>query len=70
MAEFTIKHQAKNGDTAFFPAAWVRSANGKVEFDPGRGDDVWASFDSGTVYVMNAQGKTVDIFHLEIGSVG
>lgn len=36
----------------------------RVEFDRGDGTGVRASIDRGTVYILNAAGKTIDTIHL------
>lgn len=75
---FTIKHVTLEGHISIFPAknAFVVPLGSqdiprgsdplpdKVEFSGH--DDVRSSLDAGTVYIMNAQGKTVQSVHIPI----
>lgn len=73
----TVKWAMPSGDVTIFPAGAVAIIGGKemapgdarkypsrVEFDTGDGSDVRATIDGGTVFVMNSEGKTIDVVHL------
>lgn len=66
---FTIKHVTQHGSTLWpgvtrvaFDAPHSSDSCGTVFADM---PDATGSFDSGTVYVLNAAGRTVDTFRLK-----
>jgi len=77
-APFTIKQIHTDGAVSLFPASSLISVpvpgrenppRGiahtplRIEFDLGEGSGVRGSIDTGVVYVINQNGKTVDTFH-------
>jgi len=77
-APFTIKQVHTDGAVSLFPAAYIVSVpmpnrgnppRGiahtpiRLEFDLGDGSGVRGTVATGVAYVLNQNGKTVDVFH-------
>jgi hypothetical protein len=72
---FTLKHVNALGEqtlwpgvtrVAFVPGTAFPAVGGKDTVFADMASGTTGSFDSGTVYVLNAAGRTVDIYRLEM----